>query len=110
MDISPIELRYYQTGGGNCPFRDWLYSLDITAQVIIDARLVRIRRGLFGDNKYLGGGVYEIRLDTGPGYRLYYGKDGRTVVILISGGTKKGQDKDIEDAKWNWADYSRRAL
>ena len=68
MDIAPIEVRYYQSGTGKCLFRDWLCSLDISVQVIVDSRLARVRRGLFGDHKYLGDGIYEIRLDTGPGY------------------------------------------
>jgi putative addiction module killer protein len=108
MEYSPVELRYYQAASGACPFRDWLLSLDAAAQVLVDARLARFRRGLFGDHKGLGGGVMEARLHAGPGYRLYYGRDGNKLVILLQAGDKSGQRRDIEMAQAYWADYLRR--
>ncbi|MDO8804544.1 MAG: type II toxin-antitoxin system RelE/ParE family toxin [Elusimicrobiota bacterium] len=109
MDISPINVQYYQTGSGRCPFKDWLDSLGSTEQVAVDSRLTRIRRGLFGDHEYLGSGVYEFKFHVGPGYRIYYGKEGKTLVILLQGGDKKSQPADIETAHGYWLDYLRRS-
>jgi putative addiction module killer protein len=64
--------------------------------------------GNTSNTKSLGGGVYELKIDFGPGYRVYYGYDGPTIVILLAGGTKKRQDKDIDTAKNKWADYKAR--
>ena len=72
------------------------------------ARLNRVRLGNFGDCKSVGGGVEELRIDFGPGYRIYFGRDGDRVVILLGGATKKRQNKDIQDARVCWADYKRR--
>lgn len=99
MDISPIDVRYYQTVSGRCPFKEWLESLGLTGQVAVDSRLTRVRRGLFGDHKYLGDGIYEFKFHSGSGYRVYYGKDGKTLIILLQGGDKKGQSADIEAAR-----------
>lgn len=108
MDIAPITVYYYQTSAGRCPFKDWFDSLDQRVQQIVDARLARVRRGLFGDAKPLGAGVWELKLDVGPGYRIYYGKDGKTIVILLHAGQKKGQSADIDAAQELWMDYLRR--
>ncbi len=108
MDITPITIYYYQTGAGRCPFKDWLESLDESAQGIVDARLIRVRRGLLGQAESLGTGLWELKFDVGPGYRIYFGKDGRTLVILLHAGHKKGQTADIETAREFWADYLRR--
>lgn len=108
MDIAPITVYYYQTNAGRCPFKDWFNSLDVKIQQIVDARLTRIRRGLFGHAETLGGGLWEFKFDVGPGYRIYYGKVGKTVVILLCAGHKKGQSSDIATARDFWADYTRR--
>ena len=108
MDIAPVTVLYYQTDSGRCPFRDWLDSLGAGTQGMVDIRLTRVRRGLFGDSRYLGDGVYELKFDVGPGYRIYYGRDGKTVVILLHAGHKKCQSADINTAREFWADYSRR--
>lgn len=109
MDIAPVTVYYYQTDSGRCPFRDWLDSLGAGTQEMVDIRLARVRRGLFGDSKHLGGGVYELKFHAGPGYRMYYGRDGKTVVILLYAGHKKGQSADIVTAREFWGDYLRRA-
>ena len=109
MDISPVDVQYYQTASGRCPFKDWLDSLGGAEQVTVDSRLTRIRRGLFGDHEHLGNGVYELKFHFGPGYRLYYGKEGRTLVILLLGGDKKSQPADIKTAHAYWLDYLRRS-
>lgn len=109
MDISPIDVRYYQTNSGRCPFKEWLDSLGSTAQVTVDSRLTRVRRGLFGDSKYLGGSVYELKFHLGPGYRVYYAREGKTVIILLQAGDKKSQSADVETAHVFWLDYLRRS-
>ena len=72
---------------------------------IIQARLNRVRLGNFGDARALGGGVEELRIDYGPGYRIYFGRDGQTVVVLLCAGDKQSQRHDIETAKAYWRDY-----
>lgn len=108
MDISPVTVRYYRTEAGKCPFNEWLHSLAVHTQELVDARLTRLCRGLFGDHKYLGDGVFELRFHVGPGYRIYYGMTGRTIVILLEAGDKKTQPGDVETAKRFWKDYLRR--
>jgi putative addiction module killer protein len=97
----PVALRIY------CPwFSRWLDALkDKRAVAIIRARLNRVRLGNFGDSKPVGGGVEELRIDFGPGYRVYFGRDGESVVILLCGGTKRTQSKDIATAQALWKDY-----
>lgn len=108
MDIGPIAVYYYQTSSGRCPFKEWLESLDQQIQQIIDARLTRVRRGLLGQARDLGGGLWELKFDVGPGYRIYYGRVGKAIVILLHAGRKKGQTSDIDTARGYWADYQRR--
>jgi putative addiction module killer protein len=99
------------TEDGNNVFRTWLEKLkDKAARARIRVRLNRIRLGNLGDAKSVGEGVSELRIPYGPGYRVYYGRDGQTVVILLIGGTKRSQSKDIELAHQFWADYKRRTL
>jgi len=109
MDAKEQTVRHYHRSEHDCPFLKWFDSLrDRRAQRRIDARLARIEAGLFGDTKGVGDGVQELRIDYGPGYRLYYGRDGNQVVILLCGGDKSTQDKDIANAKNYWADYKAR--
>ena len=109
MEISPVEIRYYQTASEKRPFQEWLDSLETSLQQIVLARLARVRRGLFGDAKPVGNGVGELKIDVGPGYRIYFGKDGKVVVILLHAGEKKRQAADIKLAQDFWQDYLRRA-
>ena len=108
MDISLVEIRYYQTRSKQCPFRQWLDSLDGQTRKRADARLTRLERGHFGDTEPIGGGVFELKLDVGPGYRIYFGRAGQLVVILLCAGDKKGQSADIRKAQILWRDYLRR--
>ena len=108
MEVSPLTIDYYQTAAGRSPVKEWLHSLDGPIQDIIDARLIRVRRGLLGDVRPVGKGVWELRFDVGPGYRVYFGRDGKTLVILLNAGQKKGQSGDIQTALNFWADYLRR--
>jgi putative addiction module killer protein len=84
-------------------FREWLDSLqDQRARGIVDARLNNIRRGTFGDCESVGEGVFELKIHYGPGYRIYFGRTGKMIVLLLCGGTKRTQNKDIKKAQEYW--------
>lgn len=103
-----IEIVVYHTAKGKEPYTEWLNKLDEEAKDKVSIRLRRLKSGLFGDCKNLKGGVYELRLHYGEGLRVYYGREGKRIVLLLSGGTKKRQSKDIERAKKCWLDYKTR--
>lgn len=103
-----IDLVVYVTEEGKAPFDDWFNKLDTAAALKIRTALARIETGNLGDVKHVGQGVSERRITFGPGYRVYFGQDGDKLVILLCGGTKKRQSKDIEQAKAFWHDYKNR--
>ncbi len=104
-----IEVFRYQTEDGTEPITAWLQSLrDKQAQAKIRVRLKRLEAGNFGDCDAVGDGVLELREHLGAGYRVYFGRHGQTVVILLCGGTKKSQTTDIKIAKEYWQDWKRR--
>jgi putative addiction module killer protein len=103
-----MELRHYTDDQGASPFADWFSSLDAEAAAKIVVALARFERGLFGDCQPVGDGVSEHRLHWGPGYRVYFARDGLKLILLLTGGTKRRQQKDIETAKALWAAYKRR--
>ncbi|MCX6628875.1 MAG: type II toxin-antitoxin system RelE/ParE family toxin [Candidatus Solibacter sp.] len=103
-----FELRGYIDGDGNRPFAGWLEELDASAAAKVTIALTRMAQGNFSKVKGVGAGVCEHRIDFGPGYRIYFGKDGELLVILLGGGTKKRQSRDIQAAQECWADYKRR--
>ena len=104
-----FEIRRYRTVQGREPFTDWLSELkDHQAKARILVRLERLELGNLGDCKFLGAGVGELRVDWGPGYRVYFGRDGRSVIVLISGGDKRKQDRDIRRAMELWQEYENR--
>lgn len=106
MDTHARTLEMYVSAGGGCPFEDWLRRLrDVEGRARIRKRLDRLESGNFGDWREVGGGVGELRLHVGPGYGIYFGQDGRTLVILLCGGDKGSQKKDIERAGAYWRDY-----
>ena len=99
-------LLIYQSLSGKSPFSDWLSGLkDSKARAVIRARLERIQLGNFGDCKSVGDGVSEMRVPYGPGYRVYFGRQGETIVVLLCGGDKGTQQKDINKAKILWKEY-----
>lgn len=108
MDVTPVSVHYYQTETGRCPFQEWFDALDRQIQIVIDARMARVRCGLLGEARSLGGGVWELKFDVGPGYRIYFGRAGMAIVILLHGGIKKGQSGDIATARARWADHLER--
>ena len=103
-----LSIREYTTAQGKCPFRDWLKSLDIGVQARIQARVLRFETGNLGDHKSVGDGVREARLDFGPGYRLYFARVG-SVILLLAGGDKASQAKDIAAAKRYWNDFRKES-
>jgi len=99
------ELIEYVRDDGRSPFAEWFERLDDQAAAKITTALERMRAGNFGDHKSVGQGVVERRIDYGPGYRVYFGRDGARLVVLVGGGTKSRQSSDIKDAQANWAEY-----
>lgn len=108
VTISELTVLEYLDRAGSSPFAAWFRSLDATAAAKVTTALRRLELGNFSNVKGVGAGVFEYRIDFGPGYRVYFGKDGDTVVILLAGGTKKRHDRDIADAHERWADYKKR--
>lgn len=102
------ELRYYLAEDGRSPFEKWFSGLDVAVGAKVSVALVRLGGGNFSNAKAVGEGVFEYRIDWGPGYRVYFGQDGAVLVILPHGGTKKRQQRDIDTAKALSADYKRR--
>jgi putative addiction module killer protein len=90
------------------PFAEWFDSLDPTAAAKITKAVSRLEQGNFSNAKGVGSGIFEYRIDFGPGYRIYFGKDGDTIVILLTGGAKKRQSSDISAAVRYWRDYKER--
>ncbi|MEO6966868.1 MAG: type II toxin-antitoxin system RelE/ParE family toxin [Rhodanobacteraceae bacterium] len=107
--MATIQVSRYQSADGRIPFTEWIATLrDRRANQAIAARILRMQAGNRGDWKALGAGVFELRIDTGPGYRLYCGQDGATLVLLLCAGDKRTQAKDIERAHDYWKDYQAR--
>ena len=102
------QVRIYETEDGRSPFAEWLASLRDKPLAKVASAIGRLQGGNPGDSKGVGGGVMERRIHHGPGLRVYYGRDGRNLVILLAGGTKKRQARDVADAKALWAEYRRR--
>ncbi len=103
------EIELYTTKMGEQPFGVWLDALkDKMGRYRIKERLDRIALGNMGDCKYLSDGVSELRLDFGPGYRIYFGEEGTKILILLCGGNKSTQKKDIKKAITYWKDYLLR--
>lgn len=102
-------LQVYQTVAGAQPFTVWLENLaDPQARAQIRTRLDRLALGNFGDHHALDGGVFELRIDWGPGYRVYFARLGKMVVLLLCAGDKRTQTRDIKDAKAYFQDYRKR--
>lgn len=98
----------YETEDGLSPFGEWFNSLNPQAAARIAVAVTRMEQGNLSNAKSVGGGVQEYRIQTGPGYRIYFGRDGDTLIILLAGGTKRRQQDDIEGARRRWRDYRNR--
>jgi putative addiction module killer protein len=103
-----IEIREYHDGNGHSPFREWFARLNAEAAQKVTTALYRVGLGNFSSVKSIGAGVYECRINFGPGYRVYFGKEGERIVILLGGGTKQCRQNDMERAIHRWVDYKRR--
>lgn len=104
-----IEVFRYQSADGKEPLTEWLQSLrDKQAQAKVRIRLKRLEAGIFGDREPVGDWVLELREHLGAGYRVYFGRHGQTIVILLCGGMKKSQAADIKTAKEYWTDWKRK--
>lgn len=100
---------YYRTVDGKIPIEKWRKTIkDIKTQQRIDDRLDRVASGNFGDHKSVSGGVQELGLQFGSGYRIYFAEDGDILVVLLCGGDNKTQKQDIDQAKDHWQDYLER--
>ena len=104
---SPVAftVREYLTADGRNPFREWLAAVDVAVKARIQARVLRLELGNLGDHKSVGAGVLEARLTFGPGYRIYFGRDGESIIVLLTGGAKASQARDIRRAQDFWRDY-----
>jgi putative addiction module killer protein len=103
-----IEVREYIGADGGSPYGKWFDSLNAPAAAKVAIAVTRMQHGNFSNAKGVGGGVHEYSIDFGPGYRIYFGRDGDRLVILLGGGTKKRQQQDIRHAQMLWSDYKQR--
>ena len=109
LDTHPRELEFYRTQNGRTPFTEWLESVrDVRIRGRIEARLMSLESGNFGDYKSVGEGVFELRLHIGKGYRIYLAIVDNMIVLLLCGGDKSSQKRDIERAKTFWSDFKER--
>jgi putative addiction module killer protein len=110
VEATPKELQIYVREDGRAPFSEWLASLqDSKTRAKVRVRLDRLSLGNLGDCHGVGEGVQELRIDYGPGYRVFFGQLGSTIVLLLCGGDKRTQVRDIEQAKRYWNEYRRRS-
>jgi putative addiction module killer protein len=109
MIVEARQVELYKTEEGEIPYEIWLDRIrDGRTRGQITARITRLRTGNLGRYKSVGGGVIELALDFGPGYRIYIGQVGTAITLLLCAGDKSTQERDIAAAKYNWADYQRR--
>lgn len=105
MSDTTWEIEKYINEKGTAPFDEWLFSLDTPTQLRVAARIDRIRDGNFGDCKTIQEGISELRFHFGAGYRVYYGRSGTRIILLLCGGDKGDQKRDIKKALEYWKDY-----
>ena len=103
-----LELKEYIDTEGHSPHARWFNRLDAQAAAKVATALVRMEQGNLSNAKGVGGGILECRVDFGPGYRVYFGRDGDALIILLGGGTKTRQQKNIQRAQDLWQEYRRR--
>ncbi len=103
-----VGIREYLDVDGHSPFREWRSKLNPEARRKVTTALYRVGLGNFSNVQSVGAGVFECKINFGPGYRVYFGKDGEQIVILLGGGTKQRQQNDISMAVDRWEDYKQR--
>jgi putative addiction module killer protein len=107
--MNSLDIQRYQQVDGHVPLSDWLAQLrDVRARARIETCFARLALGNFGDSKSLRDGVNELKIDVGPGYRVYYARHGQRIVLLLCGGDKRSQQADIDRAIEFWQDFKRR--
>lgn len=108
-EASRYSIEIFKTANGKIPFKKWLESFsEIKTQTTIRIRLDRLSLGNLNQCKSLGNGLYELKIDIGPGYRIYFGNSGQMLILLLCGGDKQSQPRDIEKARAYWKDYKIR--
>lgn len=108
MEAVPRTLRIFRSKNGLLPFSDWFFSLvDLRARQKIASRLARVRAGNLGNLKSVGDGIQELKIDYGPGFRIYIGQLDSEIIILLCGGDKGSQNADIKKAKVYWKEYKK---
>lgn len=108
LPLAVIDVREYLAVDGSSPYRKWFDSLNAQAAAKVAIAITRIEQGNLSNAKSVGAGLHEYGIDFGPGYRIYFGRDGDRLVILLGGGRKKRQQEDIRRAQALWVDYRRR--
>jgi len=108
LPLFPVTVLEYLDPDGRSPYADWFDRLNAQAAAKVVVAASRLAQGNFSNVKAVGRGVMEYKIDFGPGYRVYFGKEGDHIVILLGGGTKNRQHNDIHTAQLRWADYKRR--
>jgi len=103
-----VAVKEYEQEDGKHPFSIWFDSLNVHAALKVRTAIARMEAGNFSNVESVGQGVKEYKLNFGPGYRIYFGKDGDQLVILLGGGTKKRQGRDIQTAQRLWKEYKSR--
>ena len=109
IPVTMFEIEEYLDERGRSPFARWLEDIDKVAAARVTIAVTRIAKGNLSNARPVGQGVSEYRLHFGPGYRIYFAMMGATLIVLLGGGSKRGQRRDIEEAQRLWADYKRRA-
>ncbi|MBI2519019.1 MAG: type II toxin-antitoxin system RelE/ParE family toxin [Bdellovibrio sp.] len=108
MEVHVKKLQKYVTDNGRCPFDEWIESLsNRRVQAIVATRLNRVIQGNYGHCRKLEGGILELKIDFGAGLRIYFAEEGNTIVVLLCGGDKSTQSKDILKAQEYWAEYNK---
>jgi putative addiction module killer protein len=102
------EIIEYTNDADKNPFREWFFSLNAKAAAKVTTAITRLENGNISNVKSVGGGVCEYKINFGPGYRVYFAYDGKNIILLLAGGSKQRQSKDIETAKARWADHKAR--
>jgi putative addiction module killer protein len=108
LPLYSIQILEYLEPNGCSPFAEWFTDLNAQAAAKVAIGLTRLTQGNSSNVKGVGAGVFEYRVNFGPGYRIYFGRDGERLIILLGGGSKKRQQKDIAEAMGRWQDYKRR--
>ena len=103
-----IQVVEYEDLSGRSPYKDWFDGLNAPAAAKVASAIIKISLGNLAKSKSVGEGVSEFKIDFGPGYRIYFGRDGNTLVILLGGGTKQHQSRDIREAHQRWREYKQR--